>query len=380
MLYNTLQITLLNHFPLTLFPSFRFIRSICWRKSPVTFRTWALLLYHGVPIGKTPSHPHHHPYTPVPLPTPPTTRPRDRPWTFLTRKPGGGVGWWKRRRRRRNKEVVKYRIMKRRSRRLANRSKKRKIVKFDAFELYWRWKMRLAGIGTNRRRREAEENSVEEKSEGRHQELILEKRGRRETGEGKLEVIPEWSSEGETSEKGEGEYRIESENTLLYPRKEQEGTRKERRDASNNERIEWTDRRRGRGRERERGGGGGHRERERERGGRERERGGRGQGNQANPNQQNNIELDYRPSIGDVVEATSQEPTFAWGGNATIQGVKQMLGLYSNDNHTIAFPCDALGPAGYYSVRLVAPELTTESARLIVSSLWFKVREKNQNK
>ncbi|XP_050710530.1 uncharacterized protein LOC126995213 [Eriocheir sinensis] len=84
-------------------------------------------------------------------------------------------------------------------------------------------------------------------------------------------------------------------------------------------------------------------------------------------------DFDLGPSVGDIVEATSREPTFAWGGNATVQGVQQGPGLYSIDNHTVSFPCDSLGPAGYYSVRLIAPGLVTESARLIASSLWFKV-------
>ncbi|XP_063846053.1 LOW QUALITY PROTEIN: uncharacterized protein LOC135091918 [Scylla paramamosain] len=322
---------------------FQFTKSICFRKTAVTFKTYALLLYHGVPIGETPTYTFHQPYMPIPLPTPPTIRPRLPPWKFRTHRPGGGLAWWKRRRRRRNQEILALRKMKRKARRLERRSKRKRREKVDAFELYWRWKMRLAGIGTSeeRRRREAEEGS--EGSEGRHQDLILKERGLRETGEGKLEVIPKWRREGEageTREEGETALRIESENTRLHMRRERV-TSKETRDTGDIERLEWRNRR---GRERQ----------------------------QHRTHTISNTELDSKPAIGDIVEATSQEPSFAWGGNATIQGVRQLLGLYSN-NHTLVFPCDALAPAGFYSVRLVAPELATESARLIVSSMWFQV-------
>lgn len=237
----------------------------------------------------------------------------------------------------------------------------------------------------NKRRGEGEE---QEGSEPKKQPE-KEKRKVRKGGEGQEEQRkPKKDAEKEKRKERKG--RGEGQEEQRKPKKDAEQEkRKERRDIDDNQRgiireggeNGWkSDMRRtgGLGREPGRVGGG---TRDRGRGGDAATRGGRGRpeepqeqrpGHRTRPQHQANIEADFRFSIGDIVEATSREPTFAWGGNATVQGVKLLLNLYAA-NHTIVFPCDALGPAGYYSVRFVAPDLATESARLIVSSLWFKV-------
>lgn len=280
--------------------------------------------------------------------------------------------------------------MRRKTKKLIRRSKRRRREKFDAYESYW--KLKMGWMGGQRRREQVEEL---EKRQAEVVRKILERRKAE-----KEMVTGSWKREKEGNEKGEREAilnRIESENTILKVRIGENGEEGETRGAEDKERggegeqemnEESRDTRRERREVSNQVGGGGEDLWAKMR--RTQAGGGGGRGGSVEParvwrpedpqdgirvghrSQLQNIEVELKPSIGDVVEATSREPTFAWGGNATVQGIKK-LDLYTSDNETVVFPCYSLGPAGYYSVRLIAPGLATESARLIVSSLWFKV-------
>lgn len=77
-----------------------------------------------------------------------------------------------------------------------------------------------------------------------------------------------------------------------------------------------------------------------------------------------------QPARGTVVASGARALSWAWGGGAMLLGRVPLLGLYSRAPHEVWFPCDAIGLAGLYSVRL-ATDVST--APVIASSQWFTV-------
>lgn len=126
----------------------RFTEFLCLPTSPIRFKTWVELLYHGVPVESR-----HQVLTPSPLTPAPTVnssssvRPNLRhPWSFI-KPPGTSIGADLRKlRKKRNRELVKNkRKEKRKSRReskVNERKKRRRRGKMDAYEMYWRWRRR----------------------------------------------------------------------------------------------------------------------------------------------------------------------------------------------------------------------------------------------
>ncbi|XP_045585383.2 uncharacterized protein gogo isoform X2 [Procambarus clarkii] len=76
------------------------------------------------------------------------------------------------------------------------------------------------------------------------------------------------------------------------------------------------------------------------------------------------------PARGSVVSTGARAVSWAWGGEAVVLGRVRLWDLYNLPVHELRFPCEAIGPAGLYSVRLATDVHTSP---VIAASKWFTV-------
>lgn len=78
-----------------------------------------------------------------------------------------------------------------------------------------------------------------------------------------------------------------------------------------------------------------------------------------------------QPPRGTLVSSGARAGSSAWGGRAMRLERILLPGLYARGSHKVSFLCDSIGPAGFYSVRLIT---NVSSSPVIASSEWFTVR------